>query len=399
MAHVCRTFLLLTVGSLTTDPNVQESAKVIDRRDRNDLAWREKRHVEAIERKLVNDERDAIDIWEDILLKFPTDIFAIRCVNDCYFFIGDSVNVRDSMARILPAWNESMTYYSHILGMYAFGLEESGLRSKAKETAERALALNPDLPWAIHALGHVYNELYSPEEGIDVLIKWKKHWEDGGLSGHLTWHLGLFRLDAGDLKGALREYDDVLVNGATDVFGFVGAVSLLWRIECTGFDVGEERWTVLQEQLKEYSNKHSMAWYDAHIMMAFACRGAKDRAARLLLGRNLLQSLKEYGGSAKTHNAWVTNEVGIPLCEALLAFGNEEYDKAVSLIVPIRYKCHALGWSVAQRHIIAVTLIRAAIQAKNFSLARALLSEMKELRPNHKATARLYLQVTTESVL
>ena len=51
---------------------MQESAKVIDRRDRNDLAWREKRHVEAIERKLVNDERDAIDIWEDILLKFPT---------------------------------------------------------------------------------------------------------------------------------------------------------------------------------------------------------------------------------------------------------------------------------------------------------------------------------------
>ena len=85
-------------------------------------------------------------------------------------------------------------------------------------------------------------------------------------------------LDAGDLKGALREYDDVLANGATDVFGFVDAVSLLWRIEvsfykliyyislylcavqCTGFDVGEERWTVLQEQLKEYSDKHSMAW-------------------------------------------------------------------------------------------------------------------------------------------
>ncbi|XP_065832376.1 tetratricopeptide repeat protein 38-like [Oscarella lobularis] len=85
------------------------------------------------------------------------------------------------MARVLPAWNESMTYYPHILGMYAFGQEESGLRSKAKETAERALALNPNLPWAIHALGHVYNEVYSPDEGIDVLIKWKKHWEDGGL--------------------------------------------------------------------------------------------------------------------------------------------------------------------------------------------------------------------------
>ena len=148
------------------------------------------------------------------------------------------------------------TYLLNCFFRYAFGLEESGLRSKAKETAERALALNPDLPWAIHALGHVYNELYSPEEGIDVLIKWKKHWEDGGLSGHLTWHLGLFRLgkrlsetrrkcsrytmhtlDAGDLKGALREYDDVLVNGATDVFGFVGAVSLLWRIEVSFYEL------------------------------------------------------------------------------------------------------------------------------------------------------------------
>ena len=50
---------------------VQESAKAINSQDRNDLTWRERRHVEAMERKLVNDEKAAVDIWEDILLKFP----------------------------------------------------------------------------------------------------------------------------------------------------------------------------------------------------------------------------------------------------------------------------------------------------------------------------------------
>ena len=77
---------------------------------------------------------------------------------------------------------------------YAFGLEESGDCRKAEEIARQALDLNPDLPWAIHALGHVYEETRPPEEGIEHMTTWKLHWIDSILSVHMTWHLCLFYL-------------------------------------------------------------------------------------------------------------------------------------------------------------------------------------------------------------
>ena len=63
--------------------------------------------------------------------------------------------------------------------------------SKAIEVAERSLSLNPTLPWAFHTLSHVYGATESPEKGIDLLIKSRKHWVEGGLSVHMTWHLCL----------------------------------------------------------------------------------------------------------------------------------------------------------------------------------------------------------------
>lgn len=77
---------------------------------------------------------------------------------------------------------------------YAFGLEESGDRAKADEVARQALAINPDLPWAIHALGHVYEETRPPADGVGHMMKWKPHWIDSVLSVHMTWHLCLFHL-------------------------------------------------------------------------------------------------------------------------------------------------------------------------------------------------------------
>ena len=93
----------------------------------------------------------------------------------------------------------------------------------------------------------------------------------------------------------------------------------------------------------------------------------------------------ERGGT----NAQMTKYVGIPICRALLAFSREDYDAVVDLLQPVRYKSNVFGGSYAQRDVIALTLIEAAIRAGRFSLAHALLAERTALKETSPMTWKL----------
>ena len=44
----------------------------------------------------------------------------------------------------------------------------------------------------------------------------------------------------------------------------------------------------------------------------------------------------------------IAQEVGVPLCEGILAFENGDFSRAVDLIYPIRYQIFNIGGSIAQ---------------------------------------------------
>jgi hypothetical protein len=85
---------------------------------------RERRHLEAARRWASGNITGAADVWEDILLDYPTDALALRFVHDTYFYLGHSAAIRDSTARVLPNWDPESPNYSFVLGQYAFGLEK-----------------------------------------------------------------------------------------------------------------------------------------------------------------------------------------------------------------------------------------------------------------------------------
>src|SRR3546814_21060585 len=68
-------------------------------------------------------------------------------------------------------------------------------------------------------------------------------------------------------------------------------------------------------------------------------------------------------------------EVGVPLSEAIVAWGDGAFGRAVDLMLPIRYRWQVLGGSWAQRDVFQKMLIEAAIRAGRIPLARALLAE------------------------
>jgi len=58
------------------------------------------------------------------------------------FFLGQSTLLRDRMAQVLPHWSDDVPGYGYVLGMSAFGLEETANYVGAEAKGRRALELN-----------------------------------------------------------------------------------------------------------------------------------------------------------------------------------------------------------------------------------------------------------------
>jgi hypothetical protein len=80
-------------------------------------------------------------------------------------------------------------------------------------------------------------------------------------------------------------------------------------------------------------------------------------------------------------NARFTGDVGHALMLAVLAFGDERYDEVVRLIRPMRGIVNRFGGSHAQRDVVDLTLIEAALRAGQLDLAKALAAERVAAKP------------------
>jgi hypothetical protein len=85
------------------------------------------------------DLREACDVWEEILLDYPHDALAIKLVQDGYYHLGEFARLRDCIARILPEWSATMPLYGYLLGLYSFGLCETGNYSQAGIYARKVI--------------------------------------------------------------------------------------------------------------------------------------------------------------------------------------------------------------------------------------------------------------------
>ncbi len=69
-------------------------------------------------------------------------------------------------------------------------------------------------------------------------------------------------LDLGDIDDVFREYDANLSKNVitANLFGLLDASSLLWRLEVSGIDVGEERWSKVHKAISEHAHNHRSPW-------------------------------------------------------------------------------------------------------------------------------------------
>jgi hypothetical protein len=153
------------------------------------LTPRELGHLDAVRRWVAGDLAGAGRVLDELVVAYPQDLLAVIVGHQIDFFTGDAVSLRDRVGRVLPAWNPQDPRFAFLLGMHAFGLEESNLYGLSEETGRRAVDANPDDVWGIHAVVHTYEMQGRIPEGVEFLQERHDHWaENNFLNVHNSWH-------------------------------------------------------------------------------------------------------------------------------------------------------------------------------------------------------------------
>ena len=71
----------------------------------------------------------------------------------------------------------------------------------------------------------------------------------------------------------------------------------------------------------------------------------------------------------------MTRDVGLPLARGLLAFSRGAHAACIDELLAIRQQAHRFGGSHAQRDVVHLTLLEAALRAGRAPLAQALAAE------------------------
>lgn len=386
MAHALRAWLHL----LGTEP-----AGVAVARASRDAAWtlpataQEQGHLNAINHLIEGRWHQAAQVMEDVAIENPHDLLALQVDHQLDFFRGEARMLRDRIARALPAWSNSVPGYHVMLGMHAFGLEETGDYIAAEVAGRTAVALNPRDSWAQHAVAHVMEMQGRQQEGITWMSGNTDGWSrDSFFAVHNWWHVALYHLDLGQTDEALKLFDGPIYGAKSRVtLEMIDASAMLWRMHLRGVDVGD-RWQAVADAWEPVKDAGLYAFNDAHAAMAFVGAGREQALA------GVIDAQKE-AMQRDDDNAVFTRKVGHPVVLAIKAFGDGNYAETLWRVRDVRNIAHRFGGSHAQRDVLDLTLIEAALRSGQRPVATALASERLATRPK-SPLSRLFVRRAAE---
>ena len=316
---------------------------------------RERLFCAAVEAWNARDFHAALASLDELTVRWPADLCAIKWGQYHAFNLGDHGALLrfGERARIV---HEGGAY---VHGMIAFALEQNHRLHEAEDEGLRAVEIAIDDAWAHHAVAHVMETQGRPRDGARWLDHCAHTWERKGvfIRDHNWWHAALFRLGLGKPEEALEIYDARLW-GAWPEFPQeqIGAVSMLWRLEMRGLDVGD-RWAPVVAEARRRAGEHLFAFHDIHYLYALARAGAPGEAARLLA------SMERHGAalSGDAKSAW--EGACLPAARGALAFALRDQYEATSHLAAALPRLQEIGGSHAQRHVFVEAYEEAAAVA------------------------------------
>lgn len=335
---------------------------------------RERLHLAAAKAWAGGDYAGSASAFDAILAEHPRDLTALMFAHQADFF-GGGTPIARRPATALAHWDGSLPGHGFVQSMLAFGLEEAGDYERAEPLGRAAVDANPKDVWGIHAVGHVLEMQGRDIEGIFWYEEREADWAPGCFfAAHNAWHLSLYHVDREDHDGALAVYDRLLRPGRRSILlNLCDATALLWRLVLAGAAVGR-RWQEVADLMAPHALARVHVFDDVHLAIALAAAG-RDFALQ-----ELLRSLGEQA-AGEGEPAMMARLVGLPAAQAMAAFTHGEHAAAVERLLALRPHTRLMTGSAAQRDILELTLIEAALRDRQHSLARELLAARLERKP------------------
>lgn len=365
LAHSGKAQVLLREGNMAAARSALAAAKGVT----GGLADREASHLAFLELMFAGRTDPAIAALRAHLTEWPRDVLVLSTAANPNGLIGASgrIGQKRAIAALLdslaPHYGDDPWFLAH----HAMALSENGQIAAARPKIERSVAMKPNNAHATHTFAHVCYEGGEPDAARAYLAPWLATYpRDGFFHGHVSWHLSLFELQAGNWEAAQRLYRDAITldrhSGGPQQLVSDGA-AFLWRSELAGHPRDEAAWRAMYEYANGALPQPGSGLADLHVILALAVAG--DEAA--------LEARTARMEAMAREERYPSGSYLPLLSRGLLAFERGDYSAAIDALAPLAGQNERIGGSRAQHDLIEFTLLKAYLEAERLDEAQRLL--------------------------
>lgn len=334
------------------------------------LSAREASHIAYFSLAFAGRTDAAIDALYAHLKEWPRDALVLATAANPNGLIGASGRIGQKhqiavlMDTLAPQYGDDWWF----LAYHAMALSEDGQLAAARPKIERSVATNPHNAHGAHGFAHVCYESGEPDTARAFLSSWLATYpRDGFFHGHLSWHLSLCEIQAGNWAEALSLYRDAIAldrhSGGPQQRMSDGA-AYLWRSELAGRPRDPAAWRALRDYANSALPSPGSGLADLHVILAQTVMG--DEAApdsRACQIEDLARAERYPSGTY------------LPaLSRGFAAFECGDFPAAIEALAPLAGENERIGGSRAQHDLIEFTLLKAYLDAERLEEARSLLS-------------------------
>ena len=338
---------------------------------------RERQHVEITAAAIEGRPREALTGAEQHLDEFPRDALVLSLLLGAFGLYAFSGRADHDAARLAICERHARQYGEDwwFLTYLGWSHTEAGNAGAGRTVTERAIALRPENGNAAHALSHALFEQGDAVTGRTFLSDWlPAHDRASFLHGHLSWHIALTALEAGDLDGALKIYEQHIRPSDSrypPMIVFTDSASLLWRLSLRGKTGLEPHWQEVAAYGDRFFPQAGAHFADVHYALVAAATGSGVLATRLAQ-----MEIRDADGKLAPGSS------AIGLCRGAQAFAEGDHDSAIRILEPLMPAVVRIGGSHAQRELWEDTLIVAYLHAGRRDNATNMISDRLRRRPS-----------------
>jgi tetratricopeptide (TPR) repeat protein len=366
LAHAGRAQVFMREGNAAAARAALTAAKDVGA----GVTAREAGHIRFFELAYSGQTDAAIEALYAHLAEWPRDALMVAAATNPNGVVaisgrvGQKKQIAQLLDRLAPHYGDDFWFLSY----HAIALGEDGRVAEARPKIERSVELNPKNAHCAHGMAHVCYEGGHAENGREFLSSWLATYpRDGAFHGHLSWHLALFELAAGNWAAAQQLYRDAVAPdrhpGGPQQKMWDGA-AFLWRSELAGYPRDGSAWRTLYEYGTSALPRPGAGLADLHVVITDAVM--RDDAAVDARTRQI-EALQREG-------RYPSGSYVPELARGFVAFERGDYPAAIAALAPLAEQSERIGGSRAQHDLIEFTLLKAYLNAERLQEARELLS-------------------------